>query len=141
MEGHLIFIAFFWVFSYLIDEQSCLNSRIFTKLSQILCLTNMETSLIQFHFQDPKNLFLSSINLLINLELLLSLLKLHPNDPLPLSPAPQTTILLQEDQNQNSYLQTFLELFVLLYFFIIRIICCINQCQYRLLTSFSRAPF
>ena len=32
------FIAFFWIFSYIIDEHSYLDCCIFTKLSQIICL-------------------------------------------------------------------------------------------------------
>ena len=31
------FVAFFWVFSYIIDEYSCLKYCIFTKHSQIVC--------------------------------------------------------------------------------------------------------
>ena len=37
----LAFIAFFWVFSYIIDDHSCLDYCIFTKLSQIVWLINI----------------------------------------------------------------------------------------------------
>ena len=36
------FIEFFWVFSYIIDEYSCLKYCIFTKLLQIVCLINID---------------------------------------------------------------------------------------------------
>ena len=37
----------FWVFLYIIDEHSCLNYCIFTKLSQILCLISVLILLCQ----------------------------------------------------------------------------------------------
>ena len=44
----LDFIAFFWVFSYIIDDLSCLNCFISTKLSQIVCLINVYILLCQY---------------------------------------------------------------------------------------------
>ena len=35
------YCVFFWVFSYIIDEYSCLKYCIFTKHSQIVCLINV----------------------------------------------------------------------------------------------------
>ena len=37
----LWFYCVFWVFSYMIDDHSCLKFCIFTKLSQIMCLINL----------------------------------------------------------------------------------------------------
>ena len=41
------FIAFFWVFSYIFDENSCLNYYIFSKHPQIVCLINIHFFLSQ----------------------------------------------------------------------------------------------
>ena len=46
MEGSLILLRF-WVFSYIIDEYSCLKYCIFTKLSQIVCLINVHILVCQ----------------------------------------------------------------------------------------------
>ena len=35
------FIEFFWLFSQIIDDHSCLNCCISTKLSQIVCLVTL----------------------------------------------------------------------------------------------------
>ena len=43
----LDFIAFFWVFSYIIDEYSCLKYCIFTKLSQIMYLIDVHILVCQ----------------------------------------------------------------------------------------------
>ena len=42
------FYCIFWVFSYTIDEYSCLKSFIFNKLSQIICLINVHILVCQF---------------------------------------------------------------------------------------------
>ena len=39
-ESPLILLCF-WVFSYIIDDNSCMNCFIFTKLSEIMCLIDV----------------------------------------------------------------------------------------------------
>ena len=46
MEGLLILLRF-WVFSYIVDEHSCLKYCIFTKLLQIVCLINVHILVCQ----------------------------------------------------------------------------------------------
>ena len=54
MEGHLI-LCVFWVFSNIIEEYSCLKYCIFTKLSQIECLNNVNILVCQHVKCDISN--------------------------------------------------------------------------------------
>ena len=47
-----VFVAFFWVFSYFIDDHSCLNCCVFTKLSQIMSLINVQIQILSHSIQS-----------------------------------------------------------------------------------------
>ena len=47
-----LYCVFFWVFSYIIDEHSCLKYCIYTKLSQIMCLINVHILVCQLAKYD-----------------------------------------------------------------------------------------
>ena len=60
MEHHLILLGFFWEFSDLIDDYSCLNCCISTKHSLIVCVINTNMSKCQMRLQAMECLLILS---------------------------------------------------------------------------------